>query len=284
LIASLLTVGVLKALPAGLPDGAVAFYDFGSAATGIIANQVQVSGVPPALTFKGSDYQVANGEVTWNRNIGTFTFTFPFDPSRGTFAENVTSFPNFFGSGGTMGIRLRLDASVSANLGQASSMGIVTFRPVPDINIHRVTPRGIEIHRDGPTDPLYFLVREGNNSIGHNNEFNDVVKSGPIAAPTADMTAIVVWNAQTLRIYVDGVLSGTTTRLTADHPTPDYRIMMAVQPGLIHSGDNQFYKGSIRTFVLYNRPLSGPDVTLLHAALNGEPTLPTAPRNLRIVP
>jgi hypothetical protein len=273
--------------PANLPTGAVAYYDFGSITAGTFPNQI-VSGGPAALTLRGSDFLISNGETVWNRNIGNFTFTFPFDANRGTFAETTTAFPNFFGSGGTMAVRLRLDSSVVSNLGQASSMGLITFRPQPDINIHRVTPRGIELHRDGPTDPLFFLVREGNNSIGYNNEFNDEVRSSPLTNPTSDKTAIVVWDAQTLRIYVDGVLSGTTTRVTTDHPTPNYRIMVAVQPSLIHSGDNQFYKGAIRRFALYNRVLNATEVAALHSALSGGsvqlPPPPSPPGNLRILP
>jgi hypothetical protein len=183
-----------------------------------------------------------------------------------------------------MAVRLRLDSSVVANLGQASSMGLITFRPDPDINIHRVPPRALEIKREGPTDPLFFLVREGNNSIGYNNEFNDEVRSGPLTNPAAEKTAIVVWNAQTLRIYVDGVLAGTTTRVTVDHPTPRYRIMAAVQPSLIHSGDNQFYKGAIKRLVLYNRVLTDLEIASLHAALSSNLPLPMAPKNLRITP
>jgi hypothetical protein len=272
------------ALPADILDTAVASYDFGSAASGSIPNGIQATGAPSALAIRGTGYQLSNGEIVWNQNLGNFTFTFPFDPSRGTFAETPGSFPNAFSSGGTMAVRLRIDPSVVTNLGQASSMGLITFRPDPDINIHRVTPRGIELKRDGPTDPLYFLVREGNNSIGYNNEFNDEVRSGPLTSPTADKTAIVTWNAQTLRIFVDGVLAGTTARVTADHPTPRYRIMAAVQPSLIHSGDNQFFKGAIKRYVLYNRVLSDLEISSLHAALSSNLPLPMAPRNLRITP
>ena len=271
-----------------LPPGAVARYEFADATGTIIPNRIQTASALPLLNIRGSDFQVANGEGIWNQSIGNFTFSFPFDPSRGTFAEQSTTFPNFFGAGGTLALRLRLSPTVAASLGQASSMGLITFRPDPDINIHRVTPRGLEIKRDGPTDPLFFLVREGNNSIGHNNEFNDEVRSGPLSSPNAEKTAIVVWDAQTLRIYVDGVLSGTSTRVTVDHPTPRYRIMVAVQPGLIHSGDNQFYEGAIRTFVVYNRVLSGAEITTLHAALVGgvapSPIPPSPPANLRILP
>jgi hypothetical protein len=162
-------------------------------------------------------------------------------------------------------------------------MGLITFRPHPDVNIHRVTPRGLELHRDGPTDPLHFLVREGNNSIGYNNEFNDEVKSGPLTNPTTDKTAIVVWTPQTLRIYVDGVLSGTSSRVTTDHPTAAYRVMVAVQPSLIHSGDNQFFKGALRSLVIYDRPLGAAEITDLHRALNDNAHVPQAPMNLRIV-
>jgi hypothetical protein len=47
--------------------------------------------------------------------IGGFNRTFPFDPSRGTFTETLTSFANDFGVGGTMAVRLRLAPSI-ANL------------------------------------------------------------------------------------------------------------------------------------------------------------------------
>jgi Concanavalin A-like lectin/glucanases superfamily len=281
-------IAVLAQTP-DLPPGAVAHYEFADAAGTTIPNRIQTASALPVLNLRGADFQVANGEGVWNQNIGNFTFSFPFNPSRGTFAEHATTFPNFFGSGGTLAVRLRLAPSVVTNLGQASSMGLITFRGDPDPNIHRVPPRALEFHRDGATDPLYFLVREGDNSIGHNNEFNDIVRSGPLTnLVAADMTAIVVWDAQTLRIYVNGVLGGTTARVTVDHPTPRYRVMVAVQPGLIHSGDNQFYKGAIRSFVVYNRVLSPADVATLHSALSGavapSPIPPSAPTNVRIVP
>jgi hypothetical protein len=279
-------VAATQAIPPDIPAGAMAHYEFGDTAGATIPNRIQTASALPLLNIRGMDFLAAGGEVVWNRNIGSFTFSFPFDPSRGTFAEHSTSFPNLFTAGGTLAVRLRLAASVSS-LGQASSMGLITFRPDPDVNIHRVTPRGLELHRDGPTDPLHFLAREGNNSIGHNNEFNDEVRSGPLTNLSTDMTAIVAWDAQTLRIYVDGVLSGTTSRVTQDHPTPRYRIMVAVQPGLIHSGDNQFYEGAIRSFVVYDRVLSASEVVGLHMALSGTAPpvgAPSAPTNLRIGP
>jgi hypothetical protein len=276
------SVWTSAAPPADLPAGALAFYHFGGITGGTIPNQISATGAPSGLTIRGSDFQLETERITWNRNIGSFTFSFPFDAGRGTFAETPTSFPNDFGAGGTLAVRLRLDSSV-ANLGQASSMGLITFRPDPDINIHRVTPRGLEIKRDGATDPLYFLVREGNNSIGYNNEFNDEVRSGPISNPTADRTVIVAWDAGSLRIFVDGALAGTESRVTVDHPTPRYRIMVAVQPGLIHSSDNQFFKGAISSFVLYNRVLSGPEIAMLNSALEGGGTIPGKVQNLRIV-
>jgi hypothetical protein len=160
-------------------------------------------------------------------------------------------------------------------------MGIITFRPDPDINIHRVPPRSLEVHREGPTEPVFFRVREGNNSIGYNNEFNDEVDSGALTTPTSDKTAIVVWDAATLRIYVDGVLSGTKSRVTADHPTPSYRIMVAVQPSLIHGGDNQFFKGALHALALYDRPLSPSEVASLNVVLAGAPArVPQPPQNL----
>ncbi len=269
-----------------IPAGALANYAFGSATGTTISNLIQGTGALPPLTVRGTDLRVANGEIVWNEHIGNFTFTFPFNPSNGTFAETVASFANSYGNGGTLAVRLRLATSVST-LGQASSMGIITFRPEPDINIHRVTPRGLELHRDGPTDPPYFLVREGNNSIGYNNEFNDEVKSAPLSNPTADKTVIVVWDAQTLRIYVDGVLSGTTTRVTTDHPTPNYRVMVAVQPSLIHSGDNQFYEGALRNLVIYNRVLTSTEISTLNSVLTSGTTPPTPPptppTNVRII-
>jgi hypothetical protein len=76
--------------------------------------------------------------------------------------------------------------------------------------------------------------------------------------------------------------------VTTDHPTPSYRIMVAVQPSLIHSGDNQFYKGAIRRFALYNRVLNATEVAALHSALSGGsvqlPPPPSPPENLRILP
>ena len=99
------------------------------------------------------------------------------------------------------------------------------------------------------------------------NKFNDRVNSTPLSNPLADHTVVVVWDPQTLSVYVDGVPAGTVSRLTLDYPTSRYRLMVAVQPGLIHSGDNQFYKGAMRGFVLYDRPLSGGEVTDLHLAM-----------------
>ncbi len=252
--------------PGSIPSGAQANYAFSALSGTTIPNVVQGSGALPTLTVRGTDRRLSNGEIIWNEQINGFTHTFPFDPSHGTFAENVTTFPNAYSNGGTFAVRLRL-ASTVATLGQASGMGIITFRPDPDVNIHKVMPRGLELRRDGPTDPLYFLVREGNNSIGYNNEFNDEVRSGPISNPTADVTIIVVWDAQTLRLYVDGVLAGTTNRVTIDHPTPAYRLMVAVQPGLIHGGDRQFYEGALKHFLVYNRVLSGAEITSLNSAL-----------------
>ena len=249
-----------------IPAGAQAYYPFASLSGTTIPNLVQGSGALPTLTMRGTDFSVSNGEIVWNQHINGFTHSFPFDPGNGTFAENVTSFPNVYPSGGTMAVRLRLAASV-ATLGQASSMGIITFRPDPDVNIHKVMPRGIELHRDGPSDPLYFLVREGNNSIGYNSEFNDEVRSGPLTNPTAETTVIVVWDPQTLRIYVDGVLQGTTNRVTIDNPTPAYRIMAAVEPSVIHGGDRQFYEGALRTLVVYNRPLTTSEIASLNSAV-----------------
>jgi glucose/arabinose dehydrogenase len=267
-----------------MPAGALAYYNFGAASGGIIPNQVQGTGALPRLDIRGSDYRVAGGEVIWNENLGSFTRSFPFNPNNGTFAETVTAFANIYGNGGTMALRLRVGAA-AANLGQASSMGIITFRPNPDQNIHTVPPRSLELRRDGPSDPIYFLVREGANSIGHNNEFNDEVKSGPLTNLTADTTVIVVWDAQTLRIYVNNVLANTTQRVTANHPAPNYRIMAAVQPGLIHSADNQFYRGALQGLVVYNRVLNATEISELHNALNGTaPPPPQAPSNLRIVP
>jgi hypothetical protein len=288
IVCSLAVTGISTALPAQSPSapppGALAFYEFAGFTPPAIPNLVQGPGALPPLTISGSSFRVDNGETVWNEN-SNFTFSFPFDASRGTFAETAASFPNVYGSGGTLGVRLRLNPSVVTNLGQASSMGLITFRPYPDVNIHRVTPRGLELHRDGPTDPLHFLVREGNNSIGYNNEFNDEVRSAPLVNPAADKTAIVVWTPQTLRIYVDGVLSGTASRVTVDHPTAAYRLMVAVQPSLIHGGDNQFYKGAIRTLTIVDRPLGATEVDDLHRLLSGEggPAAPRAPANLRIV-
>jgi hypothetical protein len=289
LIASLATailVAPLVAapLPAGLPAGAVAYYAFGDADGAFIPNSVDSSEALPGLAIRGSDVTVSEQDATWNAGIGNFTFTFPFDPDNGTFAETLTSFPNTAPPGGTLAVRLRLADSVSS-LGQASSMGLITFRPAPDINIHRVPPRSLELHRDGPTDPPYFLVREGNNSIGYNNEFNDEVRSGPLSNLTAERTVVVVWTLETLQIYVDGVLSGTSSRVTADHPTPSYRLMVAVQPSLIHSADRQFYAGALRTLVVYRRPMTSGEVASLTAALNGSagPQVPGAPQNLRII-
>ena len=47
--------------PPGLPNAAVAYYDFGVAANSSIANQIQ-TGAPAPRTISGSDIVVANGE------------------------------------------------------------------------------------------------------------------------------------------------------------------------------------------------------------------------------
>ena len=269
----------------GMPAGAQAYYDLAATAGGVIANGIQTAGALPALSLRGSDYRVTPSGTVWNENIGNFTFKFPFDPSRGTYAETASGFPNAYPTGGTFALRLRVDPSVLTNLGQASSMGIMTFRPDPEINVHRVPPRSIEFKREGPTDPLQFLVREGANSIGYNNEFNDEVRSLPFTSMPADKIVIVVWQPSTLRIYVDGVLHNTRTRVTADNPAAAYRLHLALQSSLIHSGDNQFYKGTIRSVAIYNRPLNGAEVTALHAALSSSGSVPPpgAPGNLRVV-
>jgi hypothetical protein len=271
---------------AGMPAGAQAYYDLATTAGGIIPNGIQATGALPALSLRGTDYRVTSTGTVWNENIGAFTFKFPFDPSRGTYAETASGFPNAYPTGGTLAVRLRVDPSVLTNLGQASSMGLITFRPNPEINVHRVPPRSVELKREGPTDPLQFLVREGANSIGYNNEFNDEVRSLPLTNMSADKIAIVVWQPSTLQIFVDGVRHNTRTRVTADNPATSYRLQVAVQSSLIHSGDNQFYKGTIRSVALYNRPLSDTEVTALFTALNsGGSTVPAPgpPTNVRIV-
>lgn len=270
----------------GMPAGAQAYYDLAATASGVIANGIQTPGALPALSVRGTDYRVTPSGTVWNENIGNFTFKFPFDPSRGTYAETATGFPNAYPTGGTFALRLRVDPSVLTNLGQASSMGLMTFRPNPEINVHRVPPRSIELKREGPTDPLQFLVREGANSIGYNNEFNDEVRSLPLTNMSADKIVVVVWQPSTLRIYVDGVLHNTRTRVTADNPATSYRLQVAVQSSLIHSGDNQFYKGNIRGVAIYNRPLSDSEVAALYTALDSAGSTvppPGAPGNLRIV-
>ena len=274
------------AQPAGMPAGAQAYYDFAATAGGTVMNEIQTTGALPPFTLHGADYRVTPSGTVWNENIGNFKFAFPFNPSRGTYADTATGFPNSYSSGGTYGIRLRVDPTVLNNLGQASSMGIITFRPDPEINVHRVPPRSLEFKREGPTDPLQFLVREGANSIGYNNEFNDEVRSQPLTNMSADKIAVVVWQPSTLRIYVDGVLHDTHPRVTQDNPATVYRLHAAVQSSLIHSGDNQFYKGTIRSLAVYNRPLSDAEAAALYTALNaGGSTVPPpgSPSNLRIV-
>jgi hypothetical protein len=103
---------------------------------------------------------------------------------------------------------------------------------------------------------------------------------------TVDKTAIVVWLPSTLRIFVDGTLHNTHTRVTADNPATAYRLHVAVQSSLIHSGDNQFYRGTIRSLAIYNRPLSDAEAAALYSALNpGGSTIPPPrpPENVRIV-
>jgi hypothetical protein len=229
---------------------------------------------------------VSNGELLWNPNIGGFTHTYPFDPSNGTFADSANSFPNSFSSGGTFGMRFRLDRSVETALGQASLVGLVTFRPEPDPNVHSTPPRSLELYRGGPTDPLVLLAREGHNTTGYQNQFNDYVESSPLNDVSgADITAVVVWTPQTLRVYVAGVLAGEKARVTADHPTSHYRLYVAVNQFVVHSGDLQFFKGATRRLVVYNRALDGAEVLALDAALNGDvvSARPAAPKNVRIV-
>jgi len=280
-------VTVSAQAPPVMPAGGLARYDFALTTGSTVPNQIQGAGALPALTIRGSDFRVSDGEILWNANIGNFTHTLPFDPSRGTFAESADTFPNSFSGGGTLAVRLRVDPSVVASLGQASLVGIVTFRPAPDTNVHSTPPRSLEFSRGGPGTPMQLLAREGRTNIGSNNQFNDKAETGSLANPSsADRTAIVVWDSQTLRIYYDGLLAATTTRLTTDYPTSNYRLFVAVNQFVVHSGDHQFYTGAMKALVVYDRALSATEVSALHGALssgNPTPTAPSAPRNLRIV-
>ena len=256
---------------AQFPAGVTAHYDFGqvSVVPGTIPNQASGIGSLPSLTIRGSDTRVANGERMWNEQIGTFTHSVPFDPSNGTFAETA-SFPNTFGSGGTIAVRLRLAQTVVANLGQGSLVGVITFRPSPEINTMATPPRSIEFYRGSPGTPLELLIREGAATIGHNNLFNDTLQSGALSDPSAsDTVAIVVWTPQTLQLYVDGVLRGSLTRATADYPASDYKLLVGANTFVVHASDRQFFQGAMRGLVVYDRPLPAAEVQALHDALAG---------------
>ncbi len=262
-----------------IPAGALANYDFGTNSGNIINNLITGSSALPDLTIYGTDYRRSNGEILFNENIPDSKFIFPFDPSRGTFATSNGNFPNNYPNGGTMAIRVRINPFVVNTLGQASSMGIITFRESPDPNIHKVTPRGIELYRGDPSEPNIFQGREGFNSIGHNLEFNDIVRSQFIDGNSlmADKIVITTWDAQTFTMYVDGVWQNTTVRQTIDHTTPNYTVMVAVQPGLIHASDKPFFLGAMRNFIVYNRVLSTSEIGALNGALGGIFTLPPPP-------
>jgi hypothetical protein len=247
----------------GLPVGAVADYAFGAITNGMFLNTVSGAAALPPLVVRGTDVRVDGGGSIWNEQIGAFTFAFPFDPARGTFAE-TTAFSNTFADGGTVAVRLRLDPSVPASLQQASGVGAVTFRASPDPNIHQTAPRAIEFYRDGPQEPLQLLAREGDST---QSVFNDTLKA-PMPDPTSGPHVLVsVWTSTTLSGYVDGVLVGSVARTKGDYPTGMYRLLAAVAPGLIHSGDNQFFKGTIWNLMVYPRALTATEVGGLSTAL-----------------
>lgn len=265
----------VPSLAGDLPVGPLAHYEFGGGSGGTIPNLILGMGALPDLTVSGSDFRRSGPDMIFNEHIGAFEHKLDFDGMPGTFATSA-GFPNSFGSGGTWAVRLRIDPSVpvpfsSGGLGQASSVGIITFRPSPEINVNRVPPRSIELKREGASDPLQFLVREGANSIGYNNEFNDEVRSQPLSVSSlsVDKTVVIAFDPQRLRIFVDGQLQNTTTRVTADNLATAYSLQVAAQSSLIHSNDRQFYPGALRTLVIYNRPLSDQEIGELSFALSG---------------
>lgn len=262
----------VPSLAGDLPVGPLAHYELAGGTGTTIPNVITGGGALPPLTLYGSDFRRAGNDLFLNEHIGGFTRAFPFDPNNGTFAYS-SGFPNTFASGGTWALRLRVDSSIPPNLGAASSSAIITFRPEPEFNNnpHRVAPRAIEFHREGPTDPLQLLVREGANSIGYNNEFNDEVRSLPLTATslTVDRTVVIAFDAQRLRIFVDGVLHGTTNRLTVDNPATAYRLFVGAQSSLIHGQDRQFYQGAMRSLVIYDRLLTDTEIGDLSFALSG---------------
>jgi hypothetical protein len=188
-----------------------------------------------------------------------------------------------------MGIRLRLDPSIVATLGQASLVGVVSFRANPDRNQMSTPPRSLEFRRGAPGSPLKLVAREGNLGRGYNGAFNDELESRePVPSPSlSDLVVVVAWTPADLRIFANGVLAGTLARATTDYPTANYKLVVALNSFLVHSNDRQFYKGAMRRLVVYDRPLSAGELDALSEALAATgpvTTSPAAPRNVRVIP
>jgi hypothetical protein len=260
------------------PEGAVARYEFADASQSVIPNRVTSAGAISALQITGTDYRVANGEILWNENIGDFSHTLQLEPSPGTYADSVTAFPNSFGSGGALGIRLRLDPSIVESLGQASLVGVVSFRPNPEINPLSTPPRSLEFRRGAPGDPLTLVAREGSLGLGYNGAFNDELESSlPIPDPSvSDLVVVFAWTPTELRLFANGVLVGTLMRATADYPTSSYTLVVALNSFVVHSDDRQFYKGAMKKLLIYDRPLLDSELDSLSSALSADTSVATS--------
>jgi hypothetical protein len=251
---------------ADVPTGAIGDYSFSEESGGSIPNTVV--GQMAAMEISGSDFTTSADGIEWT-NDEMYTHESPFDPADGTWADLASAFSEPFNAAnaGTVAIRFKVSSTLQSGLGQASFIGLWSFRQNPELNYSAVGQAGMEIARGGPGAPLTIVARTGTVCEGN---FNDQVQSGEIADLSEWHTAILVWDATTLRLWIDGVEDVTGNRDCGDWSTDDVQLQMAATSFVTHSDDRQYFTGTTSRFVVYDRELSDPELAELHAALSGD--------------
>lgn len=210
----------------------------------------------PTLQIIGSDMTVSGVERTWNASSPT-SYTFPFDPTRATFGQTGL-FLN--PSSGTFALAFRVDSGRLSALGQDSSLGLMSWRPEPDINIHTAPVRSLQVYRGDPgANPMIRAVE------GRNDDTVSYATSAPLSTLTSTTTAIVTWTPTSFSLYVNGVL--VDTRARTPYISSQTRMMLAVSPELVRSSSQQFLRGVTREPVVYARVLDATEVLTLHQSL-----------------
>jgi len=298
--------------PSNFPSGAIGIFLLGGGSGDTIPNLV--SGISD-LTLVGSedppddasnppgnhDAIRFDGKLTLNSGIGpTYTHTFPLDYTKGTYAVSEP-FPNTFGSGGTWGVRFRSAPWVFYGEGEylpmasAGQMGICTFRPYDMATESELYPniedgaRYLRFIRYDPTPGQLFMVAgEGNPELGPNSDRIDAVDAYPdygMSDMDVDHIAIVSFTPEYVKLYVDNVLVGTTTRQTENYET-DYLTIQLGLHNLIHSSERCYFDGELNWLAVYDRTLTGDatnegenptgEINALYEAMAAEPgTYPT---------